>query len=267
MKRPSLRRYSARRNLIAASPATFGVGGLVIFILIISIIRFAAPGAFVAIASPFWHVGSSLSAAVGQSASGFTSNAALVRERDQLSAQNAQLTAENRALTTRTQDLQQLLGSRTEPGTGILAGVLVRPPIAPYDVLIVDQGSDAGVTFGATAYGAGGTPIGTVASVTKGSARITLYSNPGLETAGWVGDARTPITIHGSGSGAFTATLPKAAGVAEGQGVYVSGPGAVPVGVVARIDSDPSSPNVELHIRPYLNPFSLTWVTIAPPVI
>ncbi len=119
------------------------------------------------------------------------------------------------------------------------------------------------IALGATAYGPGGTPIGTVGSVTNTSARITLYSNPGLETAAWVGDTRIPITLVGAGSGGFTATLPKTAGVTAGQGVYVAGAGAIPVGVVAKVNDDPSSPNVVLQIRPYLNPFSLTWVTIS----
>lgn len=266
MKKQSLRRYrySAKRNFIPASLGTFTIGGLTLFILIIVIIRFAAPGAFIVMASPFWHVGTAFSTMVGQSASSFAGTDALIRERDQLAVTNAVLEEQNRILTTKTEDLQNLLGNRTEASPGILAGVLVRPPIAPYDVLIVDQGARSHVTLGATAYGAGGTPIGTVASVSSQSARITLYSNPGLETVGWVGDTRIPVTIKGVGSGSFTATLSKAAGAAEGQGVYTTGPGAVPIGVVAKIDNDPSSPNVELHIRPYLNPFSLTWVTIAP---
>jgi cell shape-determining protein MreC len=120
------------------------------------------------------------------------------------------------------------------------------------------------VQLGATAYGPGGTPLGTVASVTNATARITLYSNPGLETSAWAGDARVPITLKGTGSGGFDATLPKTAGVQAGQGIYVAGAGALPIGTVAKVDADPSSPNVVLHIHPYLNPFSLTWVTISP---
>jgi cell shape-determining protein MreC len=243
---------------------SLGIAVIFIVIAVSAVIRFAAPGVFVVLASPFWHAGSSLSAAVGQSTASFGNAAELTRARDALIAQNAQLENENRTLTARAQDLQNLLGTRTAAPAGIVAGVLARPPIAPYDVLIVDQGSNGHIQLGATAYGPGGTPIGTVATVAPLSARITLYSNPGLQTAAWVGDTRTPVTLIGSGSGAFTAILPKAAGVTEGQGVYAAGPGSVPVGVVVKVDSDPSSPNVTLDIRPYANPFSLTWVTISP---
>jgi cell shape-determining protein MreC len=235
----------------------------VLFVLIITIIRFVAPGAFIAIASPFWSVGTMLSGAVDFSTKGFKNSAIVANERDNLVTENSTLQEQNRTLTARVQDLQNLLGSRTEGSSAILASVLARPPVAPYDVLIVDQGTASRVSLGATAFGPGGTPIGTVASVTKNTARITLYSNPGLETAAWAGEARVPITLRGTGSGGFEATLPKTAGVTVGQGIYVASTGAVPVGTVARVNSDPSSPNVVLQIHPYLNPFSLTWITIS----
>lgn len=264
MKTPSLRRYSTRSRNGLLSPGGAALGVLVLLVLILGVVRFAAPGAFIAIATPFWRIGTSLSASVGTGAEGLTGTASLVRARDQLAAQNDALTAENRVLAARAQDLQALLGSRTAASGGILAAVLARPPVAPYDVLIVDQGTASHVALGATAYGAGGTPVGTVASVTSTTARITLYSNPGLETAAWAGDARVPVTLKGSGSGGFEATLPKTAGVEAGQGIYIAGAGAIPIGSVAKVDSDPSSPNVLLHIHPYLNPFSITWVTISP---
>lgn len=263
MKMPSLRRTSFRSRNALLTPGTFAAGVLVFFILVLAVLRFAAPGAFVAIASPFWNIGTTLSSVVEYGTKGFKNSAIVANERDSAVTQNNQLEAENRTLEARVHDLEQLLGSRTEAPSGVLAAVLARPPVAPYDVLIVDQGTASGVALGAAAYGPGGTPIGTVASVASHSSRITLYSNPGLETAAWAGDARTPVTLRGSGSGGFSAELPKAAGVEAGQGIYVAGAGALPVGTVARVDSDPSSPNVVLHIHPYMNPFSLTWVTIS----
>ncbi|KND50998.1 MAG: hypothetical protein AB202_01145 [Parcubacteria bacterium C7867-007] len=262
MKRPSLRRTSARSRNALATPGQVIAGVLILMMVVLAIIRFAAPGVFIAIASPVWHVGAYFSGGVQYVTRGFSSAEMLGRERDRLLTENVALQAENLRLNTRAQDLQALLGSRTEATAGILAAVLARPPVAPYDVLIIDQGTSSGVSLGAIAYGPGGTPLGTVASVSTRSSRITLYSNPGLETAAWTGDTRVPVMLKGSGSGGFTAELSKAAGVMEGQGVYIAGAGALPVGQVARIDSSPSSPNVVLHVHPYLNPFSLTWVTI-----
>ena len=72
-----------------------------------------------------------------------------------------------------------------------------------------------------------------------------------------------PLSLAGVGAGAFTATLPKAAAISVGDSAYVSGPGAVPLGTIVRIDTDPSSPTVVLYIQPLVNIFSVTWVEIA----
>ena len=72
-----------------------------------------------------------------------------------------------------------------------------------------------------------------------------------------------PVTLMGKGGGVFSATLPRGTGVAIGAVVSMSGPGAIPVGHVVRIDSDPSSPRDTLHIQTSTNLFSLTWVELS----
>ncbi|HRH55963.1 MAG TPA: rod shape-determining protein MreC, partial [Candidatus Paceibacterota bacterium] len=146
----------------------------------------------------------------------------------------------------------------------VLAGVLVRPPVSPYDTLILDQGSSAGVEAGMRAEGAGGLPIGIVESASANSSRVILYSAPGKETESWAGEARIPITLRGEGSGAMSATVAREAGIVAGDLVYVSGPGAIAIGSVVAVDNDPSSPRSRINVRPLANPFSMTWVTLVP---
>ncbi len=237
---------------------------LFVLVLIFAILRFLLPGVLVAVASPFWSAGSSLSAGVGNVGSFFTDKATLTNERDRLLAENAAQYAKNALLDARVEDLERLLGSRTEAVDGVLAGVLSRPPVSPYDVLIVDAGSDSRVSVGSRADGPGGMPLGTVESVTKTSARILLYSTPGKETESWIGETRIPVTLVGEGSGAMSAVVAREAGIAVGDLVYASGPGALPIGSVLAVGNDPSSPRSRVDIRPLLNPFSVTWVTILP---
>lgn len=211
-----------------------------------------------------WRAGSALTSAVAVHVPS-ESRAALRAARDELEAQNAALTAQNAVLAAQVSDLTNLLGMRTEPEKGTVAGVVARPPVAPYDVLIVDQGTAAGVQEGALVSGPGGTPVGTIGTVGERQSRVTLYSTRGIKTAGWAGENRIPVTLIGAGAGAFTASVPREAGVQVGDGVYVAAGGAYPVGTVVNVESDPSSPSVSLVVRPYTNPFSLTWVTIAHP--
>jgi len=242
-----------------------GPVALVLFVLVLvfALLRFLLPATLITVAKPFWFVGSSLSAGVGNAGSFFSDKGALTKERDRLLAENAALYVKDVALESRIADLERLLGDRTEPVPGILAGVLARPPVSPYDILIVDAGSDAGVTVGSRADGPGGMPLGEVESVTKNAARILLYSTPAKETESWIGETRIPVTLVGEGSGAMSAIVAREAGVVVGDLVYASGPGALPVGSVIAVGNDPSSPRSRVDIRPLLNPFSVTWVTIA----
>lgn len=264
MKMQSSLKGSRRSRTVFSSVGGGIIVGLACIALLIFLLRLFAPAAVNGLARPFWGLGTSLTAAVGNGTSQFQNNGALVAQRDQLAAENAALRAENVALATKAHDLQVTLGTRTEPAKEIVAGVLARPPVAPYDVLIVDQGSTSGVAVGAPAFGPGGTPVGRVKDLTATTARIVLYSASNTTTEGWIGAGRVPVTLTGIGSGGFEATLPKDAGIVAGDGVFVPGPGALPIGTVARIDSDPSSPTVVLHIHPYVNPFSILWVTIQP---
>ena len=237
---------------------------LLVLVLVFGVFRFLLPGAFVSALTPLWIGGSVLSAGVGDAGAFFTNNAELARERDRALAESAAFYAKSEMLATRVADLERLLGDRIEPSSGILAGVLARPPVSPYDVLIVDQGADAGVSVGSRADGPGGTPLGLVESVTKTSARILLFSTPAKETESWIGEARIPVTLVGEGSGALSAIVAREAGITIGDLVYMAGPGALPVGSVTRVGNDPSSPRSRVDIKPLLNPFSVTWVTITP---
>ncbi|MEO6536158.1 MAG: rod shape-determining protein MreC [Candidatus Paceibacterota bacterium] len=234
---------------------------LVLLVGVVMAIRMVVPGTFAMISTPAWKAGSSLTASVGHVFT-FTSNSKLLSERDALTSENTTLTAQNLTLTAQVRDLTALLGTRTAPAGGILASVLARPPVAPYDVLVVDQGSVDGVTKDAHVFGNGGTPIGIVSSIADHTAHVTLYSATGVHTDGWVGATHIPVTLSGTGAGGFETSVLKEAGVQVGDIVTLPGNGGTPIGTITKIQADPSSPTVVLDMRPYTNPFSLTWVTI-----
>jgi cell shape-determining protein MreC len=273
MKKP----YSLKRN----SRQSFGVGGgytrrgvgaaawplgiTTACVVLLILIRLIFPGAFMVLATPFWQLGTAASAASRNFFGGFSNASRLSQENAALNTQVTTLQNQNAVLTARSQDLTKLLGGQSDQSaTGnILAGVLARPPVSAYDTLVVAMGSKDGVQVGAEVYDAGGVPLGTVKSLTPHTATVELLSTAGLSTDGWEGEARVPITLVGTGAGTFTTSLSKAATSTIGDNVYVSGPGAVPVGTVARLEQNPSSPTVVLDIQPLVNIFSVTWVSIA----
>jgi cell shape-determining protein MreC len=276
------KQYFHRRNSYAFSgngSTLWLTGAVVVIVVVLILLRSFLPQVFFALAAPLWESGSALSTDVGSFFAGIGNSAKLVQENKTLSQEILTLQNENTVLTARSQDLTSLLSVSSESagGTGtsgasgaragILAGVLASPPLSPYDTFIVSSGSAQGVERGAQVYAAGGIPIGTVTEVTSTTAIVQLLSTPGVTTNGWAGTARVPVEVMGVGAGSYTATLPAAASVSVGDSVYAPGPGAVPFGTVTKIDADPSSPTVVLHIQSLVNMFSITWVEISPTAV
>lgn len=235
------------------------VAAVVVVAVLIFLLRMFAPQVLTTLSVPFLLAGNSATLGLRS----LESAEAVRTERDALRQEAAALHIENESLRTALRDQGALL-----PSVGsITAGVLARPPLTPYDVIVVDQGSDDGVRMGALAYGPGGTPVGTVVDAATQSARIALFSSSGTMTEGWIGETRIAVSIKGEGSGAFSAEVARESGVVEGDLVYAAAGGARPIGSVARIDTSASSPSSSLQIRPLVNPFMLIWVSIGEPFL
>lgn len=265
MKKSSFQKGSSLgRSVRVLTPGNLRsvVIALVVIVAVV-IIRFVFPGTLTHLAAPIWKAGEQTTASVGTVGNFFTDKAHLANEVDRLRTENEGLANNNALLSAQVADLTRLLGTRSSAEAGIVAGVLARPPVSPYDVLIVDAGELEGVKSGAQVFGNGGIPVGTVASMSPHNARVLLYSAPGRETAAWIGEKRTAVTLVGQGSGAFTTTVAREAGVVSGDGIYAAGPGSLPIATVLSVENDPSAPTARVRVTPITNPFSITWVSIS----
>ncbi len=209
---------------------------------------------------PLSVAGASVTSALHNVTTQFADAAALSKKVDTLTQQNTALGAQNRALLQQVSSLGALSVAATS--TSIAAGVVARPPESPYDTFVLAAGSADGVARGMEVFGPGNTPLGVVTAVTASFSRATLFSAPGKTVFGWVGAQHLPVTLEGAGGGSFTAVLPRSAGVSVGDVVYVSGPGALPVGTVKSLSGDSSAPSVMLDIMPVLNLYTVTWVAL-----
>ncbi len=254
--------FSRRRNSLitrkSAVASALSVGLIVILILVARIF----PSLPLAVARPGLSLGATLSFGTHSLSSYFGDRNALTADIDRLTERNLELENENRTLRGRLSDVSALASNSSLDAHGVLAGVIARPPLSPYDTLVVGLADGRVAREGALVYGTGGVPIGAV-SRAGNIAQVELFSSAGKETQGWVGEKRQPIRLVGQSAGAFTATLPRDSNVAQYDVVYVPGPGAIAIGTVSSIDSDPASTDETIHIVPYVNIFSLTWVTVA----
>ncbi len=231
--------FSRRTKALTPSTAIVLAVLLIVSIVFISL-RVFAPSSLSAIVAPLWNMGSALSGSFM-----LPGDAARLK---MLESENESLRNENRLLKE---------GPAAEKG-GTSAPVLSRPPMTPYDVLVLGVGTDTGVYDGMHVF-AHGVPIGVIEAAGRTSAKAALFSAAGHTTEAWAGENRVPLTLVGAGAGAFRADAPREAGILEGDIVYIS---SVPAGVVALVETHPSAPRAVISVRPLANIFSLTEVNV-----
>ena len=77
--------------------------------------------------------------------------------------------------------LLELVGRRRELNT-VIATVLTRPPQTPYDIIIIDAGSNDSITLGSEVSLSEGPILGIVSEVFPRRAKVKLFSASGEET-------------------------------------------------------------------------------------
>lgn len=254
--------FLAKRNTLL-SVESLSWGALVLVCAIAALVlRLCAPNIFWILLSPAFRASDALATAQHTFIASFSDAAMLAKSNELLRNENSALVSENKTLLAKVLALSHITDTPQASGTGkgIIAGVMARPPVSPYDTLVVAGGLNAGVKSGMEVLGAGGVPLGIVGSLSADFSQVILFSSSGMNTAAWVGPDAAPLNLIGAGGGAFTATIARSANIVEGDTVFVPGPGLLPIGMVVRVDSDPSSPSVALRIQPLLNPFSITVV-------
>ncbi len=253
MRKTFLPRRSLVESLLALS-----WGGMIVTVALLALItRFILPNFFWTITSPLFTASNAVAGVSRAFFGSFDDAASLTLRVDTLTQDNAALQNENAELKARLTAYGAL-----EDRPGIIAGVVARPPQSAYDTLVVAAGTREGVTVGMEAFAAGGVPLGVVDRVWDRFARIILFSAPQTVTPGWVGPNSTAISINGLGGGALRASVASTANIVVGDIVYVPGPGALSLGRVADIETNPSSASVVLRIVAAVNLFNVTWVTL-----
>jgi cell shape-determining protein MreC len=226
--------------------------------LLFLLVRLLAPNLFWTAFAPAFRASDTFARASHTLLSNFGNVASLTLQNEKLSGDNATLAVENESLRQKLESVSGLVPDMKS----IVAGVVARPPESPYDALVLAAGSGDGVALGMEVFGAGDVPLGTVSSVFSHFSRVTLFSSPGASVLGSVGEKHLPIIVEGEGAGAIGGSVSRAANIVVGDVVSVPGPGSLPIGTVARVDSDPSSPSVTLRITPMVSIFSVMWVTV-----
>lgn len=241
---------------------------ILFFAVLVIVMNFAAPNAsrsfLRGVAVPFLRVRDSVSGALSGVFSYFRSKSSLADENARLAAvlQETRLKLlSSEAKAAEYEEIERVFGTAAGRNK-LIVSVLMRPPRSPFDVLMLDAGSEDGLAEGAIVYAAGGIPIGTVSSLSKKSSEATLYSSPGRRTQAVIQGPRIATEAVGRGGGNFAIVLPRELKVEKGVAVLLPGNDNGILGYIDDIELDPIDTFQTILLRTPVNINSQTWVMV-----
>jgi cell shape-determining protein MreC len=199
----------------------------------------------------------------------------VLRTKSSVEAENAKLKSENSTLLAEMTDyeilkgenasLKELLGRISGKHKFILANILAKPDLSPYDTIIIDAGTNLGVSVGTMIYGDGKFPIGEVSKLYSSTSLVALYSNPGKITNALLDGSNNTVELVGRGGGNFDMKIPQESVANKGQLIVLpSSTTMTPevIAIVAEVTSSPSDPYKTVLLRSPVNIQNLKWVEI-----
>ncbi len=151
-----------------------------------------------------------------------------------------------RYITKENDELRSLLHASSSPR--ILAGVIARPPDTPYDILILDRGTDDGIVQHAPVFQGNGHAIGYVHRVFPHTAFVTLFSTPGAESTVYIYGPNIFSTAYGEGGGVIHLSVPQGIAIQKGDLVVLPSHDTGLIGTIDAIQSVPSEPEQHAYV-------------------
>ncbi len=222
--------------------------GAVLFIallgfVVLSFMRGGVGGAVAFIVSPI----TDFKTWIGSSSAGiptfFRTQGSLVAEVKELRETLAQSAADRFTISWLTKENEvhrAELGLRRD--SRVIAGVVVRPGQTPYDTLLIDKGTDDGVTEGAIVYAQGDVAIGSVIRAYNASALVELVSTAGVHSTAYIFGPNIFTDAEGQGGGVLRVSVPQDIPLSVGNMVVLPGASAGVYGAITYIEAPESSP-------------------------
>ncbi len=159
--------------------------------------------------------------------------------------------------------MKNMLGRKTTKANLVLAAVLEKPFLSPYDTLIVDAGSADGIARGDKVLADdASTYIGYISDVFDNQSKITLYSSPGEKVEVLIGTNSVLKEALGAGSGNFTVEMPREADVKEGDSIVIPSISPNVFGVVEKINFKEADSFQTVLFKNPINIAELKWVLV-----
>jgi cell shape-determining protein MreC len=144
----------------------------------------------------------------------------------------------------------------------LVARVLKRPNILPYDLLQIDKGSEDGVVVGAPVYSGLDSLIGIVVSVTNTHSFVDLFTSPDFTSTAFIFGPDIFAPIEGMGGGVARVKLPQGVSIKVGQLVILPGVSSAVYGEIIEVQNEPTQPEQYGYIAPPLGINNLLYVSV-----
>jgi hypothetical protein len=178
-------------------------------------------------------------------------------------ALSGKLDLTKRRLSDENNRLRSLLGATSSPR--VLAAVVGKPNELPYDLIQIDQGSQAGIESGSPVYIGADTVIGLVSAVQRNSAFVTLFTTPDFFATVYLSGANVTALLEGLGGGVARVRVPQGVPIRVGDLVHVPSVQPGVYGTIAWVESEPTQPEQFGYITPEIPIGSLFQVAVAKP--
>lgn len=263
MKKSSLiTKASSRRTSRNKVFARIVVGGLVVSLLVIFVPKLVTSIAHVFL-TPIHVTESWLLNSKDSLPYFFRDRKELVSEIRQLKSKPPE-TVEDKLIINRLQkensELRTLLNDDTEER--IVAGVIGRPNVVPYDVLVIDKGEVDGIMVGAPVFVGSDAVIGVVESVASHSSVVELVTSPAFEATVFIYGPDIYTTAVGVGGGVLRVGVPQGIVLSEGDVVVLPSVESGVFGGIVAVESLSTQPEQYGFVTPNIPINSLRLVAV-----
>lgn len=192
------------------------------------------------------------------------SRADLVTEIEQLKASSATDSGTQssiKRLLVQNMQLRGLLGVSGDEDR-VVAQVLGRPGVLPYDLMQIDKGSNQNVLVGAPVFSGLDSLVGIVTQVFPEYAFVDLFTSPGFISTAYIFGPDVMAPLEGVGGGVARVKLPQGVNIKVGQLVILPGVSSALYGEIVSVQNEPTQPEQYGYIAPPIALNHLLYVSV-----
>jgi cell shape-determining protein MreC len=219
---------------------------------------------FYYVSKPVWVVGESVAKPFVKISDFFSYKNNLINEKKQLEEELSVLKMKEvdyDILFAENQNLKNLL-SREVSRDRTLARVLSKPPRSPYDTLVIDIGSENGITLGDRVYLSDNIIIGLVKNITPKTSLVELFSSSGQQVEAVSQRTGASFTLVGTGGANMELEVPKDTDIVWGDMFIYPAISPYVMAQVNYIDDSSQSSFKTIYLKTLGNVFEAKWVFV-----